>query len=88
MDLAFVVDGSGSICDADPNFNYAVDTTCDNWSFIVQFIHRIVSELTIGPMDTRVALVTFSSRAALQWNLTRWVTYCVTECPLFEWVLW
>jgi len=69
MDLAFVVDGSGSICDSDPNFNFSRDSTCQNWNFILQFIGRVCDTLTIGPNATRVAMVMFSSSARLVWGL-------------------
>ena len=71
MDLAFVVDQSGSICDSDLTFHYDTDTTCSNWISIVQFIYNTVANLTIGPMDTNVALITFQTYVTLQWNLTK-----------------
>ena len=60
QDLTFVVDGSGSICPTQP---------CANWDFTLQFIHRLVDSMTIGPNDTRVAVIIFSSASYIQWNL-------------------
>ena len=73
MDLAFVIDMSGSICDNDPTFNYDTDITCNNWRSIVQFVYQTVANLTIGPLETNVALITFETTAVLRWNLTRYV---------------
>ena len=71
MDLVFVVDGSGSICDNDPNFEYGRDNTCDNWNFILKFIVDFVSAMDIGLSSTRVSLVTFATTAVLDWDLKR-----------------
>lgn len=71
MDLCFVVDASASICDSDPNYNRTTDETCDNWKSVVQFIHDVVANMTIGQSDTRVALVVFNTKANMRWRLTR-----------------
>lgn len=71
MDLVFVVDGSGSICDNDPEFRKGIDTTCDNWKFILKFMRDMTNSLTIGMTATRVGLVTFATKAQVAWNLTR-----------------
>jgi len=71
MDLVFVVDGSGSICDSDTNFHYGTDVTCDNWNFILKFMEDFVSDMDIGLASTRVGLVTFASSAFLGWDLKR-----------------
>lgn len=75
VDLVFVVDSSGSICDNDPS---AVPpppstTTCNNWNFIRQFMVQIVDELAIGPDDAHIAVVRFSSSATVIFNLARYV---------------
>ena len=69
LDLVFVVDGSGSICDNDPNFQYGTDITCDNWNFILKFMEDFVNDMDVGLSATRVGLVTFASTATLGWNL-------------------
>ena len=69
-DLVFVVDASGSICDADPNFNFTRDDTCNNWNFILQFIHRIADGLNIGLSQFRVGMVIFDTTSHVEWNLT------------------
>jgi hypothetical protein len=71
MDLVFVVDGSGSICDNDPSFRYGTDITCNNWNFILNFMSDFVSDLTIGPSTARVGLVTFATEGHVAFNLTR-----------------
>lgn len=72
LDLVFVVDGSGSICDNDPDFEYGKDVTCNNWKFILQFMVDFVRDMEIGYSATRVGLVTFATQAELEWNLTRY----------------
>lgn len=72
LDLVFVVDGSGSICDVDPKFEYGRDITCDNWNFILTFMVDFVNDMDIGLTATRVGLVTFASTAVVQWDLKRY----------------
>lgn len=72
MDLVFVLDGSGSICDTDPNFEYGKDTTCDNWEFIVRFVADFVTDMDISPSSTRIALVTFATDANVAFDLTKY----------------
>ena len=64
MDLAFVVDSSGSICNDEPV------ETCANWNALRGFIHAIIDDMIIGPNDVRVALIEFESSAWIKWNLT------------------
>lgn len=71
MDLVFVVDGSESICDNDPEFRKGIDTTCDNWNFMLKFMRDFVNDLSIGLTATRVGLITISTEAQVAWNLTR-----------------
>lgn len=73
MDLCFLVDTSGSICDLSPGFNFNTDTTCLNWMQIVWFIGNITKNLQIGSNAARVALVTFGDTGKLIWNLDRYV---------------
>ena len=62
LDLNFVVDSSGSI-------NYKGS---NNWDIALQFVANITSEFTIGPNDVQVAFVLFSTRATVEWGLTRY----------------
>lgn len=71
LDLVFVVDGSGSICDNDPKFVYGTDVTCDNWKFALKFMEDFVSDMDIGLTSTRVGLVTFATTATLGWNMAK-----------------
>ncbi len=78
LDLIFVVDDSGSICDNDPSRRRDMNGNvfdCNNWSFVKSFIRRIVSSLTVGQNDTRVALVRFSDRIDVIFRLDRYVTW-------------
>ena len=73
IDLVFVLDDSGSICDNDPAFVYGRDSTCNNWQFITQFASNIISGMTIGTSNTLVGLVQFDSSAIVRWTLTTYV---------------
>jgi len=64
MDLTFVVDSSGSICNNQPV------TTCDNWKSLLDFMHGLVSGMVIGENDVRVALVEFAHSIHTKWDLT------------------
>ena len=82
MDLVFVVDGSGSICDNDPNFEYGIDVTCDNWNFILKFMGDFVQDIDIGLTSTRVGLATFATTATLGWELTKYESMFSNFLPL------
>jgi len=56
VDLAFVIDNSGSIRDNDPPGG-------NNWQLILDFVKSIVNELIIAPYATRVAVVDFGMYA-------------------------
>lgn len=68
MDLAFAVDGSGSICEKQGGNSYE---PCDNWRFILSFINKLLEGFTIGPKDTRVALETFSRKVDIPFDFKR-----------------
>ena|SRR6218665_3023317 len=70
LDLCFVVDASGSICDSDEGFNYRENETCNNWKYNVDFIRSIADSFDIGLEATRIGLVIFSSQSYVAWNLT------------------
>lgn len=80
MDLVFVVDGSGSICDNDPKFVYGKDVTCDNWNFVLKFMGDFVKDMDIGLTSTRVGLVTFATKPTLGWDLRKYETYFYYFC--------
>ena len=55
LDLALVIDCSGSIRKANP-------PGVDNWQFIIDFMADLVSRLHIDRTTTRVGAVTFGTR--------------------------
>ena len=59
MDLAFVVDSSGSICG---NKNVK---TCENWEALKTFVGTIVDDMILGDKDFRVAMIDYSSEARI-----------------------
>ncbi len=74
LDIIFIVDDSGSICDNDDSAlrdqnDNIVD--CNNWSFLKLFVRQILTSLTLGERDTRVALIRFSNRIDVIFGLDR-----------------
>lgn len=63
MDLAFVVDSSGSICNDEGG-------PCANWDSLLTFIKELVQSMIIGENDVRCAMIEFDSYAWIRWNLT------------------
>lgn len=61
MDLLFIMDGSSTICGG--------TEACPKWASNLQFAKDIVSDLTIGPSESKVAVVTFSNEVNAEWNL-------------------
>lgn len=56
-DIVFVLDGSTSIGSR-------------NHLYMRQFVQRVINGLTIGPMDSQVAVVEYSDTARVEWYLT------------------
>ena len=74
MDLTFMIDSSGSICDRDPTKETTIVdgkrmTNCENWGLNVGFTAAIVEGLEIGQDETRVAAVLFANQGELLWDL-------------------
>ena len=65
LDIAFVLDGSGSVCN-----NRGVDT-CHNWELLVDFVYDIVESdsVKIGYSESQVAVIVFSSTVEIKWYL-------------------
>lgn len=61
LDLAFLVDSSGSIKYLSP----------DNWEIILNFVNNIIDRLSIGPSATQVALVNFATEAFVSIELNQ-----------------
>lgn len=67
MDVAFVIDGSGSIRDANP-----ADGSFDNWNLLLTFVANIVDNLPVSDSNTHVAAVVFSDSGQLLFPLNRY----------------
>lgn len=65
LDLAFVVDHSGSISDND-------EGPQPNWDYILDFMVSIVNGLDVGSASNRVGVVTFGSQAQLDFDFLRY----------------
>ena len=70
LDLCFIVDGSGSICQEDGVVEVNGIDTCDNWELIKGFIEDLTSTFDVGTSAVRVAVVSFANRGVLLWDLT------------------
>lgn len=66
LDVVFIVDGSQAMCGF--GSTYSPDG-CPAWKACLKFIHDICDTWTIGPQDTKVALVTFGKGSKTEWNL-------------------
>jgi hypothetical protein len=61
LDVAFMVDGSTSICGG--------PGPCEKWRTFLEFCKSIVNALTIGSDQTRVAFLTYGNSIEVKWNL-------------------
>ena len=67
LDLAFIVDASGSI----------IETDSEGWNRVKNFLVQVVNSVTVGRDQVRVGLVTYSNSASRNsdqgaWNLLRY----------------
>ena len=62
LDLAFVVDSSGSI-------NFKGPT---NWDTTLQFVANVTRQFVIGPSNVQVAFVVIGDAGKVEWGLTRY----------------
>ena len=65
MDIGFIIDGSGSIRDANPS-----DGSFDNWNLLLQFVASVIDRLPRS--GTQVGAVLFSDRGELLFRLNRY----------------
>lgn len=65
VDLGFIIDGSGSIRDANP-----ADGSYDNWNLLLDFVAKIIDGLPKS--GTKVAGVVFSDRGELLFDLNEY----------------
>ena len=64
MDLAIVVDGSGSIKDEHNDES--------NWVAIKKFLEILVGTLSLGRKQTQLAIVTFGTSANLEFDFNQY----------------
>ena len=65
VDIGFLIDGSGSIRDANP-----ADRSFDNWNLLLQFVANVIDRLPRS--GTRVGAVLFSDRGELLFRLNQY----------------
>ena len=74
IDLVFVVDGSGSICDNDTS-RMNDGSGCNNWKQIVSFITDFVTVMQPSKEGTHVGLVSFAGESFLLMKLNKFVAH-------------
>lgn len=65
VDVGFIIDGSGSIRDANPT-----DGSFDNWALLLDFVSGMIG--SFPPEETRVGAVLFSDQGQLLFNFERY----------------
>ena len=77
-DITVLVDHSGSIC------NNEWPTRCDpdNWNITVKFLRTLIRGLDVGLDRTRVAVISFSNKAMLDFDLDDHHTREATEAAV------
>lgn len=67
LDVVFIIDGSGSIRDANP-----ADGSYDNWKLLLTFVANVADNLPVSASGTHVAAVVFSDNGQLLFPLSRY----------------
>lgn len=66
IDLAFIIDDSGSIRKKNPR-----DKSYDNWTLMLEFVKKMIDFLDVSEQENHVAVVQFSTRAKKIFGLER-----------------
>ena len=74
MDVVFIIDGSGSIRDANP-----ADGSFDNWNLLLTFVANIVDNLPVSAAGTHVAAVVFSDMGQMLFPLSRYTDHAAVR---------
>jgi len=69
VDLAFLVDSSGSVGK-------------NNWQNMLRFLKTLSGKLTVAPDRARIAVVSYSDKATLQFGLDSHMTLISTEAAI------
>ena len=67
MDIVFIIDGSGSIRDANP-----ADGSFDNWELLLTFVADGADQLAVSASGTNVAAVLFSDKGQMLFPLSQY----------------
>lgn len=70
LDVAFIIDGSGSIRDANP-----ADGSYDNWNLLLTFVANVVDNLPVSASGTHVAAVVFSDKGEMLFPFSRYTDH-------------
>ena len=68
MDLAIIIDASGSIW-KDEEKQTNMNT---NWALIMDFVKQIINYFSVGPGQTRIGIVTFSNKGVMRARLNQY----------------
>ena len=64
VDLAFLLDSSGSVCNDEGNI-------CDHFLDIKAFLQEMVIRMKIEETNSRVGLILFGTKANVEWSLDK-----------------
>ena len=73
IDLVFVIDGSGSICDDNPALGDGKG--CNNWVEVVNFVVEFVKAVSPSESGTHVGLLSFAREPIFLTGLNRSVSF-------------
>ena len=71
LDLVFIIDGSGSVCNDVPGWDKASGENCAPWNMVISFMESIIEDFNINDDYVRVAAIVFGNSARVHWDLNR-----------------
>ena len=79
LDVVFIIDGSGSIRDANP-----ADGSFDNWNLLLTFVANIVDNLPVSASGTHVSAVAFSDMGELLFPLSQYTDHAAVRRAILD----
>ena len=79
LDVAFIIDGSGSIRDANPT-----DQSYDNWNLLLTFVANVADNLPVSVTGTHVGAVVFSDIGEVLFPLSRYTNRAAVRAAILD----
>lgn len=79
LDVVFIIDGSGSIRDANPP-----DGSFDNWNLLLAFVANVADNLPVSEFNSHVGAVVFSDRGQLLFPLNRYYDKASVKAAIMD----